>query len=167
MDTLSTVSTAIGNNPNIVVPYYSESEFSMHELLERLVEMTGPAEVKVSSFSITEVAIRTFLRLIDNHLIIGLRCIFDRSVKMHHIGLHLFALNVTTGIALTKNHAKIILIQNEQWKITVISSANLNVNDKIEAGMITGNPEIFDFYHLKFEDTFEKSIILDSDDYNP
>lgn len=165
MDTLSTVLTAIGNNPGGVTPYYSECEFSMHELLERLVEMTGPAEVKVSSFSVTEVAIRTFLRLMDNRLITGLRCIFDRSVKMHHFALHLFALNVMTGLAMTKNHAKIILIQNERWKIAVVSSANLNVNDKIEAGIITGDPAIFDFYNRKFEDTFEKSIILEEDDF--
>ena len=42
----------------------------------------------------------------------------------------------------------------------------VNVNDKIEAGIITGDPSIFDFYNCKFEDTFEKSIILEEDDFN-
>jgi hypothetical protein len=72
-----------------------------------------------------------------------------------------FALNVTSEIALTKNHAKIILIENDDWKLTVVSSANFNVNDKIEAGIVTGCSDIFYYYFRKFEETFQKSIIVD------
>jgi hypothetical protein len=161
METLQKIGTAFGLDRKATVPYYSEAEFSMHELLEFLVEMTGPASILLTSFSITEAAIRTFHRLSDENRLKSIRCIFDNSVRMHRLGLLFFALNVTSEIALTKIHAKIIMIENENWKLTVISSANFNVNDKIEAGIITGCTDIFSFYSQKFEETFKKSLIVE------
>jgi HKD family nuclease len=161
LETLQRISTVLGLDHIATVPYYSEAEFSMHDLLELLIELTGPASVKITSFSITEVAIRAFHRLSDERKITDLKCIFDHTVRMHRLGLLFFALNVTSEIALTKNHAKIILIENDEWKLTVISSANFNVNDKIEAGIVTGCSDIYYYYLRKFEETFQKSIIVD------
>ena len=166
METLQKIGTQLGSERNQLIPYYSEAEFSMHELLEALLKVTGPAYVKLTTFSITEAAIRTFHQLSDEKLILGLHCIFDISVRMHRLGLLNFALNVSGNIALTKNHAKIILIENENYKLTVISSANLNVNDKIEAGIITTQTEIFYFYFKKFWETYNKSVIIDQNEFN-
>jgi hypothetical protein len=163
METLQRISTVLGLDRTATVPYYSEAEFSMHDLLESLIELTGTASVKVTSFSITEASIRAFHRLSEERKITDLKCIFDLSVRMHRIGLLFFALNVTTAIALTKIHAKIILVKNEKWELTVISSANFNVNDKIEAGIVTGCSDIYQFYAQKFEETFQKSVIVDQD----
>lgn len=165
MKTLENIGTALGVNPAGTWPYYSEMEFSMHELLEKLMEITGPAKVKLTTFSITEAAVRVFHRLSDERKIIDLKCIFDISVKMHRLGLLFFALNASTEIALAKNHAKIILIENETWKLTVISSANFNINDKIEAGIITGCRDVYEFYSRKFDETVSKNIILNKDEF--
>lgn len=163
METLQRISTIFGHNPTATIPYYSEAEFSMHNLLESLIELTGPASVKITSFSITEDAIRAFHRLSEDRKITDLHCIFDHSVRRHRLGLLFFALNVSTEVALTKNHAKIILIENDVWKITVVSSSNFNVNDKIEAGIVTGCHDIHAYYSQKFDETIQKSVIVDKD----
>jgi hypothetical protein len=167
MGTLQEISKVFGQNKEGTFYYYSEIEFSMHELLDSILCLTGPASVKISSFSISEVAIRTFHRLSEDRLITDLHCIFDQSVKRHRLGLLFFALNISGKVALAKNHAKIILIENSSWKLTVLSSANFNVNDKIEAGIITGCPDIFSFYKEKFESTFNNNIIIYRDDFEP
>jgi hypothetical protein len=150
---------------NTVFPFVSEGTFSMHELLEFLLQKTGPASVRIMSFSITEVAIRTFSNLMDNGDIKTLECIFDLSVKRHRLGLLYFMNNVVTGVALTKNHSKIILIENNDWKIAVVGSANFNVNDKIEAGTISTRPEFYDFFTEHFTGWFSKGIIMTKDEF--
>lgn len=167
MGTLQEISTVFGHNKGVNLFYYSEIEFSMHELLDAILQMTGPASVWISSFSISEVAIRTFHRLSEDRVITDLHCIFDQSVKRHRLGLLFFALNVSGKVSLAKNHAKIILIENENWKLTVLSSANFNVNDKIEAGIITGCLDMFSFYKEKLESTFYNNIIIYRDDFEP
>ncbi len=166
MEALQRILTGFGDNPTGNAAYYSEGDFSMHELLEALLDLTGPASVKITSFSITEVAIRAFHRLSEERKITNLRCILDQTVKSYRLGLLLFAVNVSSEIALAKNHAKIILIENDKWKLTVVSSANFNVNDKIEAGIVSGCHDVYDFFSLKFDETFQKSTIVDKDTSN-
>ena len=133
------------------LPYFSNGDFSMHQLIEHLLEQTGPAKVVLSSFSITEVAIRTFQRLMENGTIQSMACLFDFTVRRHKLGLLFFARNVISTIAIAKCHAKVVLIYNGKYYITVVSSANLNINDKLEAGVISTDTNIFD---LCFEQLF-------------
>ncbi len=149
-----------------IFPFASEGTFSMHELLEFLLQKTGPASVRIMSFSITEVAIRSFLTLMENGSIEKLQCIFDLTVKRHRLGLLYFMNNVVSAISLTKNHAKLILIQNNEWKITVVGSANFNVNDKIEAGVISSQPKFFRFYDERFSKWFSEGILVSKDEFN-
>lgn len=151
---------------NITFPYVSEGEFSQHQLLEFLLTRTGAAQVHIASFSITEVAIRSFLNLIEKEYISGLTCIFDLSVRRHRLGLLYFMNNVVNSIALTKNHSKLILIENLRWKVTVVSSANFNINDKIEAGIISTENRFYDFYYKQFKQWFNKGIIVTRDEFN-
>ncbi len=151
---------------NITFPYVSEGEFSMHQLLEFLLTQTGAAKVHIASFSITEVAIRSFLNQIEKKYISDLTCIFDLSVRRHRLGLLYFMNNVVNLIALTKNHSKLILIENIRWKVTVISSANFNVNDKIEAGIISTEKRFYDFYLKQFNQWFDKGLLVTENEFN-
>jgi len=151
---------------NVTFPYVSEGEFSQHQLLEFLLTHTDAAQVQIASFSITEVAIRSFLNLIEKKYINNLTCIFDLSVRRHRLGLLYFMNNVVNSIALTKNHSKLILIKNLHWEITVVSSANFNVNDKIEAGVISTEKRFYDFYLKQFNNWFNKEILVTRDEFN-
>jgi len=151
---------------NTFFPFSSEGTFSMHELLEFLLQKTGPATVRIMSFSITEVAIRSFLNLMENGSIEKLECIFDLTVKRHRLGLLYFMNNVVSAISLTKNHSKLILIQNSDWMLSVVGSANFNVNDKIEAGVISTQSEFFNFYNERFTRWFNQGILVSKDEFN-
>jgi hypothetical protein len=151
---------------NVTFPFVSEGEFSMHELMEFLLEKTGPASVRVTSFSITEAAVRSFLHLMETGVIRHLDCLFDLSVKRHKLGLLYFVNNVASSIALAKCHAKLILIENREWKVSVVGSANFQVNDKIEAGVISTRPEFLQFYWSRFTLWFLKGILITQDEFN-
>jgi hypothetical protein len=155
--------TGLKLSKNSNLPYWSDADFSMHELLECLLEQTGPASVRISSFSITEIAVRAFSNLQERGLITGLKCLFDFSVKQHRLGLLFFASNVLTHISLCKCHAKLILIKNDEWRVAVVGSANFNVNDKKEVGIISSVESIFNMFSKKYDDWFSEAMIIDRD----
>lgn len=132
------------------IAFYSEGEFSMHELIEHVLKhYNQPAIVTLSSFSITEEAVRTIVNLRDEGLIHTISCLFDNSVKHHKLRLLFFGLNVIDHVYLTENHSKIVLFQFVDHLVAVIGSANLNKNRKIESGLIINDEAVFNFFYNK------------------
>ena len=152
-------------DPSSTVPYYSVSEFSMHQLLEFLLSVAGPSQVRVSSFSLSEVALRSFVRSMEAGLITRLHCLLDLSVRRHRLGLLYFASGIVTDIGLAKNHAKIILIHSAACQWVVVGSANLNENDKIEAGIVSGSPGLFSFFSGSFDASFDSALKVSRDEF--
>jgi hypothetical protein len=151
-------------NEGDVIPYYSRHDFSMHQLIECLILQTGPADVILSSFSICEEAVRTMFNLSETGQIKSLTCLFDFMVKKHKLALLFFSNSFTSNISIAKCHAKITLIKSADYTLSVVSSANLNVNDKIEAGVIFKDKRIYDFYNQKLSEDIENGIKIFKDD---
>lgn len=152
--------------PDSITPYASDGDFSTHELIAHLLDEIGPAKVRISSFSITETAIRSFLRLQESGLITSLTCLFDLSVKRYRVGLLFFASNVVSEIGMTNIHAKLVFIENKNWKAVVITSANLNINDKKEAGVIITVPWHYESMLAHYEKWYSESLKVTPDEFN-
>ena len=148
------------------IPFVSDAEFSTHELISHLLNQTGPSAVRISSFSISEMAIRSFFNLQESGQITSLSCLFDFNVKRHKLGLLFFASNVVSCIRLTKVHAKLIFIDNEDWNLVVVTSANLNINDKKEVGIIINSRDHYSFYSEKYNQWFEEALNISPDEFN-
>ena len=149
------------NNQGVFV--FTHNTTSM-DLIEHVLSQTGPAELFVSSFSITEPAVRHFINLLEDKLITNLSCLFDNQVKMHHLQTLFFMSNYINDIYLTANHSKVILIKNPNFKISILSSANLNLNNKVEAGSIFNDPVIFDNLFSRYTDILNQSVKINRDD---
>ncbi len=129
-----------------IKPYWSDGRWSMHDLLMFLLKLTGGAKVYLSTFSISEAAIRSFNHAIKTGLITELNCLFDYTVKRHKLQLLYFASNVANDIRLAPNHSKLILIENKDWTISVVGSANMTPNPRKEAGVILTDRNTFLHY---------------------
>lgn len=144
----------------------SSAEFSVHEVIEHLVKTMGCSVVQISSFSIGERTLRILYNMCENGLVSKLSCLLDVSVKRHKLGLLFFANNAGISISLTKNHAKIILIDNGALVVTIITSANLQVNDKNEVGIVSTRQEYYRFFSDVFNKWFESGLKVTADDFN-
>ena len=151
---------------NSIYPFVSEAEFSMHHVLEELLNITGSAAVKVSSFSISETALRCFYRLSEQGVITEMQCLLDISVKRHKLGLLFFANNTGIEVSLVKNHAKLIFIKNDTWSIVIVGSANLQENDKNETGVICTGYDIYQYFENNFSNWFNKGLKVTADEFN-
>lgn len=146
------------------VPYFSRG-WSMHQLIDYLLHLSGPADVFVSAFSISEPSMRTFLNLADDGLIQNLSFLFDFNIKRHKLGLLYFCSNITPKIYFDRCHAKTVFIINNQVRWCVLSSANLNENNKYECGTISRNPLFVDLAFLKYQAALLDALEMTKDEF--
>ncbi len=123
-------------------PFWTDGSWSLHQLLEFILEQTGPSDIAISSFSISEASIRSIYNLIEAGIIKKLKCLFDTRTKKDKTDLLFFAAGITSEIFIANCHAKIIIITNKTWHVAIIGSANLTVNQRYECGVICTVPEV-------------------------
>ena len=64
---------------------------TFHSVLEKILECTGPAELSMASYSVSEPALRVLHRLKSEGQITKLSFLFDRSVRNNKLDLLAFA----------------------------------------------------------------------------
>lgn len=133
--TLKSVIKLIQPGANIF--WVSDGKWSMHELLLELLNITGPAEVFISSYAMSETPARILTQLKNAGDIKTLNCVLDNRVDVRSAGSYQLMLSMCDKIVLLKTHAKVTVVINNKWKIAVIGSANYTENERYEAGIIT------------------------------
>ena len=118
------------------IHFASLGDWSTHDLLFFLLEQTGPARVYFTTWAISEYAIRQLYQFIEQGLIIELKGIFDYRNGIRKPAELQFLQKITTDIKAAKCHAKVTVVENDQWGISVVGSANYTRNPRIEAGVL-------------------------------
>jgi hypothetical protein len=133
------------------IQFWSWGRWSMHDLLFYILNQTGPADVLISTWSLCESAMRKILLQYKNKLIKSATFLIDPRVKVRNpVPLQLVIQNFT--YKLIPCHAKVTLIWNDLWNISIISSMNMTENPRMERGIIFTDKETFEF---------DKKIITD------
>jgi hypothetical protein len=135
--------------------FSTAGKWSMHQLLEFVLLKTGPAKVWMTTWTITEEPMRALLDMLQRELITELNAIFDYRIERRKPEAFQLASKIITKIKLTKCHAKVLVIRNDQWNVTVIGSANFSKNPRIEAGCIFTDQKSADFNCSWIDDVIE------------
>ena len=128
------------------VHYASLGDWSTHDLLFFLLEQTGPAKVYFTTWAISEYAIRQLYQFIEHGLILELKGIFDYRNGIRKPAELQFLQKITTDIKAAKCHAKVTVIENDNWGISVVGSANYTCNPRIEAGVLCCDKTVAAFH---------------------
>ena len=128
------------------VHYASLGDWSTHDLLFFLLEQTGPARVYFTTWAISEYAIRQLYQFIEHGLILELKGIFDYRNGIRKPAELQFLQKITTDIKAAKCHAKVTIIENDNWGISVVGSANYTRNPRIEAGVLCCDKTVAAFH---------------------
>ena len=116
---------------------YLDNRLQLFDVLEFILSQTGPAKVYVSTFSTSEEFLRRLFSLRKRQLI-----------------LHSVMSSVFDDVYLTENHSKVLLIENDRWMVTVVTSQNQTRGNRTECAMITTQPDLF----LTLRDQFSEII---------
>jgi len=115
---------------------------TFHSVLEKILECTGPAELSMASYSVSEPALRVLHRLKSEGQITKLSFLFDRSVRNNKLDLLAFAAQFADEIFLDNSHIKLALINNDQHNVVVITTANITENERWEYYLIAATSDI-------------------------
>jgi hypothetical protein len=115
---------------------------TFHSVLEKILECTGPAELSMASYSVSEPALRVLYRLKSEGQITKLSFLFDRSVRNNKLDLLAFAAQFADEIFLDSSHIKLALINNDQHNVVVITTANITENERWEYYLIAATSEL-------------------------
>lgn len=127
--------------------FYTDGEWSMHHLLTALLQITGPADVYLSTYAVSETSCRTLAQLRnDKGVIKSLSCVIDNRVDTRSANSLQLLRGISDRIILRACHAKATVIMGDQCSITVIGSANYTENKRMEVGIIDTTVPVADFH---------------------
>lgn len=139
------ITRSIGKlEPGRCIHFYSWANFNLVKLMLYLLKQTGPAHVMMTSYSFSQKSIEALYARKQSGLIQSIRVLVDNRVKvMSPKPFQMLA--GSFDYRCTSVHAKVALIWNDTWKISVITSQNATDNPKLERGVIYTDPEVFNF----------------------
>jgi hypothetical protein len=133
--------------------YYSYGNFNLVRLLAHLLKQTGPANIFMTSYSFSQTSIEQLLNYRQKGLITSFRVIVDNRVKtMSPIPFQM--LSTAFDYRCSSIHAKVALLWNDNWNISVVTSQNATDNPKMERGTIFTDIETFNFDKNALENEF-------------
>lgn len=121
---------------NKCLHFQTNSSFSTHNLLEYCLRQTGPSKVFLTTYSISEDPARVLLSLKQEGLITELNAIFSDRMKTNNAKAFQLVQRFTDNYKLLPCHAKTFVLVGGLFPVSVITSANMNKNKRIEAGVL-------------------------------
>lgn len=128
-------------------------EFSLIDLIRSLLSKTGAADVYIATWSAGIKDAHQVAWMIDSNIIRSFRLMTDHSYvnRQKKYAASIEDLFGKENIRTSEIHAKFVVIKNESFSVTVLSSMNLNANKTCETFCIYENEDITDF-HMNFID---------------
>jgi len=122
-------------------------QWSLIDLLHSILKKTGPANVVIATWSAGIKDAHQVAWMRETGLIRNIRLLTDYSYQRRQPG---YAVGVEElfgkeNIRCSNLHAKFLTVSNDCWKISVMTSMNLNANKKTEIFQIIDDQGLFDF----------------------
>ena len=132
-------------------------KFSLIDLIHSILKVVGKSDVIVATWSAGIKDVHQVKWLLDTGLINNITIVTDQSYKKRQAryAMTIEELVGKENIRTTEIHAKFVLIKNENFKICIRTSMNLNANPKCENFEIDNDSEIYDFYFSFIESMFK------------
>ena len=145
----------------------TNGNFSLIDLIYSVLKKTGRAKVIVATWSAGIKDVHQIKWMIDTNLISDFKILTDHSYKNRQKKYaasieDLFGLE---NIRTSEMHAKFVIIENNEYKVTITSSMNLNANKTCELFDIEEGEDRYNFlmkYVLHTFENMEGGFIEDS-----
>jgi len=142
----------------------SAAEWSAHDLINHLVSQTGPVDLWFTTWSISEDGLRSMLKLRDTGGITSINAVLDWRIRIRNPSAHQLARGQVDRLRVYSCHAKIYVLRNTKWGISIVSSANMTNNPRIEASVITEDPKIAGWHSNWISQVIDGSAPFEGDD---
>lgn len=117
--------------------YISNGKVSSYQMINYFLDrFNEPATLHITTWGMTELALRQMATRKASGMIKDIYFVFSEQIKVNKANEFQLATSIATGYKKHPCHAKIYLIKTASHQVSIITSANLNRNNKMEAGSI-------------------------------
>jgi hypothetical protein len=135
--------------------YYSYGNFNLVRLMMHIIKQTGPVHAFMTSYSFSQTSIEQLQKRLETGALLSFRVIVDNRVRsMSPIPFQM--LTQCFNYRCSSIHAKVALLWNEQWTVSIVTSQNATDNPKMERGTIFTSKEVFEFDLKALENEFNR-----------
>jgi len=127
-------------------PFASGALWSTHNLLEFLLDQIGSAELVLATWSISTAGADKLLDWKATGRLTKISAIVDWRVQVRTPGVLPLAKQHFTDIRVSSCHAKAFVLRNAEWDLSLVGSANLTNNPRIECGHLSTSREVAAFH---------------------
>ncbi len=147
-------SDAVGEiTPGCEIYGLSKGQFSLVELIGHCLDATGPSDIIVSTWTAAGADLEHTHGLLENGNIRSAKWLVDSSFVNRQPGYtaKLIELFGEDSVLCTANHAKFVLIENENWSIVIRTSMNLNLNKRLESYEVSDCRPMAEMIHTLYD----------------
>jgi hypothetical protein len=122
----------------------TRGQFSLTDLLEAVLQRTGPAQLGISTWTAASASVESMLRLLQTGQVTGCRWLVDTTF-VRRVPALVAEIRKQFGddaIRVTRTHAKFVTVVNDDWQVAIRSSMNLNQNPRMESFELGHDPEL-------------------------
>ena len=158
-DLTASAAQAIGElSPGCEIFGFTKGQFSFIDLLEHVLNQTGPVRASVSTWTASNASIDRAFELFNSGKLETCRFLLDAGFKARQpefcdLLIRKFGIQ---SIRTTRNHAKFFVFRNDRWNIVVRTSMNLNSNPRLENFEISDDLAMADFVDGIVDDVFKR-----------
>ncbi len=145
---ITSVLKPLDGNPNQA---YLSNMLQVADVLQWILDQTGPAHVQMTSFSISEEFLRRIFFIEKAGLIKSLDIVLDFKATNKTLILWPFIEQTIENCYLASNHSKILLVSNDKWTVAVVMSQNLTRGNRFESGFISTDRSVFENLHSQVD----------------
>ena len=120
----------LGQNP---VQNYLNDRMQLGEVLEQILQQTGPADIVVSTFSTAEEFLTKVHRLRSKGLISSAILYTDHKAAEKTAKILTMVRNVFDEVYFVRNHSKIMIIKGYAYNVVVLTSQNQTRGNRLES----------------------------------
>lgn len=144
----------------------TKGQFSLVELIKAIIEQTGPAHMFISTWTTSGKHLDEAHEFIEGGAWLSCRFLLDHTFQRRKpaFAARLRELFGIDSVRVTRNHAKFVLIRNDNWNLVLKTSMNLNFNPRLEHFDILDDVAQADFLEDLMDDIFNKRKETDIND---
>lgn len=147
-DHIKSVLSPLAGSPNQA---YLSNLLQVADILQWILDQTGPAHVQMTSFSISEEFLRRIFFIGKSGLLKSLDIVLDFKATNKTLILWPFIAQTVEHCYLSSNHSKIMLVYNDKWSVSVVMSQNLTRGNRFESGFISTDKAVFENLHQQVD----------------
>jgi hypothetical protein len=137
---------AIQDNPGTDIHFVSRGDWNLHDFFNSVLPWYQPADLYLTTYAIYEFPIRQILLARQANELSSVHMVLDARCKARMVETFVLAQMMSNRIGVTPCHAKIFVLKGPNGCITKVGSQNWTNNPRIEAGVVSTNPAVANFY---------------------